>query len=194
MKKQLEILSSSSRELKSLSTLTTLSLLMALNIVMSQTLSIKIGSEFSIGIGFLAIATAAYLYGPIAGGITAALCDVIKAIFFPFGPFFPGWTLSAFIGGFIYGMFFYKRDVKLRHCIFAKVLIAIIVNILLNALWIHLTYGSPYFPLLSARIVKNVVSTPLEIGILYGFIKFVLVPLKRNLPQVRSTFNSKNVS
>lgn len=187
MKKQLEILSSSSKELKSLSTLTTLSLLMALNIVMSQTLSIKIGSEFSIGLGFLAIAAAAYFYGPIAGGITAALCDLIKALFFPFGPFFPGWTLSAFIGGFIYGMFFYKKEVKLYHCILAKVLIAVIVNILLNALWIHLTYGSPYLPLLSARIIKNVITIPIEIGILYGFIKFVLAPIKRNVPNLNKT-------
>lgn len=181
MKKQLENLSLSSKELRSLKTLTTLSLLMALNIILSQTLSIKIGKEFSVGIGFVTIAAAAYLYGPIAGGSMAALCDIIKAIFFPFGPFFPGWTLSAYIGGFIYGMCFYKKDVKLRHCILAKVLIAVIVNILLNALWIHLTYGTPYIPLLSARIIKNAISIPIEIGILYGFIKFVLVPLKRNL-------------
>lgn len=187
MKKQLEILSTSVKELKSLRTLTTLSFLIALNIVMSQTLSIKIGSEFSIGFGFLAIATAAYFYGPVTGGVTAAICDLIKAIFFPFGTFFPGWTLSAFIGGFIYGIFLYRKQVKLYHCILAKLFIAIIVNILLNALWINLTFGTPFIVLIPTRIVKNLILIPIEIGILYGFIKLVLEPIKRNLPHLATT-------
>ena len=181
MKKQYNLILSSAKEMKQLRTLTALSLLMALNIVLSETLPIRIGSQFSIGLGFLAIATAGYLFGPIPAAMIAGLCDLFKAIFFPFGPFFPGWTLSAFVGGFIYGIFFYKKDVKFVHCALAKISIAVVVNILLNSLWMSISFSSPYWIQVSQRIIKNLTMIPFEIVILYVFFQFVLKPVKKSL-------------
>ncbi len=40
------------------------------------------------------------------------LADLIGATLFPAGPFFAGFTLSAFLTGLIYGLILYKREKK----------------------------------------------------------------------------------
>ena len=62
-----------------------------------------------IGIGFLPIAIGGILFGPIYAGFAAVIGDLLGSMLFPSGPFFPGFTLSAFISGLVYGCFFYKR-------------------------------------------------------------------------------------
>ena len=52
--------------------------------------------NLKIGFSFVPIVIAAVLYGPIAGGMVAAIGDVISAFLFPVGAYFPGFTLTAF--------------------------------------------------------------------------------------------------
>ncbi|MEG1448878.1 MAG: folate family ECF transporter S component [Oscillospiraceae bacterium] len=177
MKKQENIILSSIKELKNLKSLIVLSLLIALNISLGIfTIPLPFGA--TVGISFVAIASAGYLFGPVCAGTAAALCDIIKYILHPTGPFNPGFTICAIIGGFIYGIFLYKKNVTIKNCIFAKVFIALIVNITLNTLFISLTYGKSFWGILPLRIVKNITCIPVETVILYHFLRFVIEPIK----------------
>ena len=87
---------------------------------------------------------------------------------FPIAPFFPGYTLTAFLGGLTWGFFLYKKQSRLR-LLGAVAVRQVILSTLLNTYWISFTYGSPYFPLLATRLVQMVIMSILEyviIGIL----------------------------
>ena len=85
-------------------TLTLMGLLIALEIVLSRFLSIN-AWNIRIGFSFVPIAAAGMLLGPIPAGIVAAAADILGATLFPSGPFFPGFTLTAFLTGTLLGVF-----------------------------------------------------------------------------------------
>ena len=90
-------------------TLTTLAMLIAIEVILSRFLSVN-AWNIKIGFGFIPVVIAAVLYGPLAGGIVGALSDFIGALLFPIGTYFPGFTLSSFLMGVVFGLFLYKKQ------------------------------------------------------------------------------------
>ena len=84
-------------------TLTLMGLLTAVEIVLSRFLSISAWNT-KIGFAFVPVVIAAILLGPYRAGIVAALADFLGAVLFPIGAYFPGFTLTAFFMGVIYGL------------------------------------------------------------------------------------------
>ena len=76
--------------------------LLALDVVLTRLLAINT-PLMKIGLGFAAVALCAILYGPWWAALVAALGDLVGALLFPTGAFFPGFTLVAVVGGLIYG-------------------------------------------------------------------------------------------
>jgi len=84
-------------------------MLLVLLIVLSRFLSIE--TQFLVlGFSFILIMLSAVWLGPKYSLVIAGLGDLIGAILFPFGAYFPGFTLSAIISGFIYGIFLYDKN------------------------------------------------------------------------------------
>ena len=76
--------------------LITLGLLTAVEVVLSRFCSIS-AWNIKIGFSFVPIAIGGILFGPLGGGLVGALGDFIGAVLFPIGPYFPGFTLTAFL-------------------------------------------------------------------------------------------------
>ena len=158
-------------------TLTTVALLTALEIVLSRFLSISAWNT-KIGFAFVPVAVAALLLGPIGAGVTAALADFLGALLFPVGPYFPGFTLTAFLMGAVYGRFLFRKQS------FARVLAAVAVHqlllsLLLNTLWISLLYGSPYGPLLVTRLPQCGLLALVQVAVIQALVR-LLPQLKRS--------------
>ncbi len=136
-------------------TLAAIALLTALEIILSRFLSISLWNT-KIGFSFLPIAVAAILYGPLAAGSVGALGDFIGAILFPIGAYFPGFTLTAFLTGLVYGIFLHKRQ-GWPQIISAVGINQLILSLLLNTLWISILYGSVYGPLLISRLPQTAI-------------------------------------
>jgi ECF transporter S component (folate family) len=135
--------------------------LIAIEIVLSRFLSLS-AWNMRIGFGFVPLAIAAMLLGPVKAGIVGAVADIIGAILFPTGAFFPGFTLTAFLKGVVYGLFLYKKQNNLR--IFIAVGInQLLLSLSLNTLWISVLYGSPYLALFITRIMQCSILVPVEI-------------------------------
>lgn len=140
--------------------LTTISLLIALEIVLSRFCSIS-AWNLKIGFSFVPVVVAAILYGPLQAGIVGGVADFIGAILFPIGIYFPGFTLTAFLTGIIFGIFLHKEQNSFRIG-GAVVLNQLGCSLLINSLWISILYTSPYLPLLSTRIVQCVILGPIQ--------------------------------
>ena len=106
--------------------------------------------------------------GEAAGGAAAALGDVIGYLLKPTGPYFPGFTVSAFLTGLVYGFLFYKKEVTWQRALAASLIISVAVNLGLDTLWLSMLYGQGYIAILVGRLVKF----PLAVAI-----QTVLVPL-----------------
>ena len=141
-------------------TLTIMGLLIALEVVLSRFLSIN-AWNIRIGFGFVPIAIAGMLFGALQAGIIAAAADVLGATLFPTGPYFPGFTLTAFLTGVVLGIFLNRRRTPLN--ILCAVLInQLILSLLLNSLWISILYNSPFLPLLGTRAIQTAILIPVQ--------------------------------
>lgn len=139
--------------------------LLALDVVLIRLLAINT-PLMKIGLGFAAVALCAILYGPWWAALVAALGDLVGALLFPTGAFFPGFTLTAACTGFIFGLCLYRRGKSLLWPILAAVLNVVLVSFLLNTAMISYISGSPYTTLLKARAVQLTVMLPVQLAVL----------------------------
>ena len=159
-------------------TMVSMGLLLAIEIVLSRFVSIN-AWNIKIGFNFVPIAVAAMLFGPLAGGIVAAMGDFLGALLFPIGPYFPGFTLTAFLTGSVLGLLLKKKATPLR--IGAAVAVnQLVLGLFLNTYWISVLYTSPFWPLLVTRIVQCVVLLVVQ----FVVIGFIARTLKRRWKQV----------
>lgn len=158
--------SSSARELKNLRSLIIAALFIALDLVLDR-VSIYVTPELKISVGFVTIAMIGFLFGPVMGMAAGGLTDIIGYILNPHGAYFPGFTVSAILGGLVYGLFLYRREVRILPVFMAKLLINLLINICLNTLWNSMLGGKAFFVLLPARALKNLLLWPVESLILY---------------------------
>lgn len=142
--------------------------LLALDVVLTRLLAINT-PLMKIGLGFAAVALCAILYGPWWASLVAALGDVVGALLFPTGAFFPGFTLTAACTGLIFGLCLYRRDKSIRWSVLAALLNVVLVSYLANTAMISYIGGSPYTALLKARAVQLAVMLPVQLAVL-GFL------------------------
>ena len=96
MKKFVTLFTDSSRELKSVRTITTMAMLAAVAVVLGF-YSIEYGQFIRIGFSGIPNGIIAYLFGPVVGGIFAGALDIIKYLMKPTGPFCPQLTLVVIL-------------------------------------------------------------------------------------------------
>lgn len=143
-----------------------IAILIAIEVILTRFFAIET-PIVRIGFGFIAISLSSMLFGPLVGGITAALADVLGMMIFPKGAFFPGFTLSAFLGGITYGVFLYNRPKSWLNIILSVITITLFINLGLNTLWIAMMTGKAYIVLLVPRIIKEIILLPIHILIIH---------------------------
>lgn len=160
-------------------TIAVMGVLVAMEIVLSRFLSIS-AWNIKIGFSFVPLVLAAMLLGPVKAGIVGALGDFLGATLFPIGPYSPGFTLTQFLMGVVFGIFLYKKQNP------AKITAAVAINqlvlsLLLNTYWISKLFGSPFRPLLITRIWQTAVLVPVQLlviliisKVLVGKLSFVM--------------------
>ncbi len=151
-------------EKNQLKKLVQVAVLISAEILLSRFLSIST-FNMKIGFGFLPIALAGMLYGPLWAGGAAALADLLGATLFPIGPYFPGFTLTAGLTGLAYGLLLYKKRTWLR-IILCVAAITLGFGLCLNSYWISLLYGKGFIALLPSRLLQSAVMTPIQIILL----------------------------
>ena len=167
------------RSLRSTSTLTTAGLLLAIQMVLSSYGVIEVTDSLKISLAHLALAPTAMLFGPVVAGMQGALSDILGFMLKPTGPYFPGFTLTALLGGVIYGMFFYKTRRSTWQIIAARLVIIVFVNICLNTVFLSMLYGPGQWAALPLRAMKNFLQLPIDCVLLAAVCRAVSrIPIK----------------
>lgn len=147
--------------LKTTKTMVFLALFISMAVVLTRFFSIQT-PIIRIGFGFLPIALASIMFGPISGGIVAAISDIIGMVLFPNGAYFPGFTLSAFFSGIIYGVVLYKKPISIIRVSIAILIITLFIDLGLNTLWLSMITGKAVSVLIVPRIIKSSIMFPIQ--------------------------------
>lgn len=139
-------------------------LLIGIEIILSRFFSFS-AWNMKIGFAFLPVVIAAIALGPVNAGVVAGLADFIGALLFPIGTYFPGFTLTAFLTGAVYGAFLYRRQTLVR-VLLAVGFNQLVLSLLLNSLWVSVLYSSPYLPLIVTRTAQVAVMIPVQIVVI----------------------------
>ncbi len=164
---------SSLRRLRQTRRLVYCAMLLAMEIALNLAVSIPIGPTIRVSFGYLCVAATALLCGPVPAIACAALGDIIGHVIKPMGAYFPGFTLSAMIGGFVYAWAFYERPVTLARAAVSKAVIDLVVNLLLNTLWLQILYGKAFWAILPGRALKNLAQYPVDVLLLYVWLRWL---------------------
>ena len=118
--------------------------------------------NLKIGFSFIPVVVAAIFYGPVTAGLVGAIGDIMGYILFPVGAYFPGFTLTAFVTGMIFG-FFLRKSQSVLNVVLAVLCVQIFVSQFMTTYWISFLYGSPYWALFATRIYQTAAMIAVEI-------------------------------
>lgn len=164
------------KEKRTLRSFSVISVLVAMEIILSRFLSIHTWN-LKIGFSFIPVVVAAMLFGAVQAGFVAAIGDIIGAMLFPVGPFFPGFTVTAFVTGVIFALFL-KKKASVINIVVSVLLVQLIGSLCLNTFWISMLYGSPFWPLFITRIYQTVVMGVVQIAVIF-VLERKLIPVLR---------------
>ena len=164
-----------SQEFTKIQTITLASIFVSMTIVL-ESFSYLIPLSFmerKIMLSFIPVAFSAMLFGPYVALTTGFIADIlgffVSSSIAPVAfPFFPGYTVSAMLGAFIYSLFLYRTNISFLRIFLAKFINNIFVNALLGSLWLYAMYGKKTFWLyLYGGLLKNIILLPFEVICLY---------------------------
>lgn len=215
MSEKKNIFKSSAEELKSTRNLVLCAMMAALSIILMSTTSFYITPHIKVGFSGLPNRLVDFMFGPVVGAIFGGIMDVLKFIIKPDGGFFFGYTLTAIVGGFIYGLFYYRLQIKkpldissetktstkillwmkanvtaILLIFIANALVKIICNIGMNTLWSSMMSGKAWLALIPGRLAKNLIQIPVDTVLHFVLIK-IFCQLKRYLLPENGRNNAK---
>ena len=136
-------------------------LLTALSIIL-RLLGFPQDGVFRIELGFLPIAVASYFYGPIVGGISYIVADIVGTLFTGMSPF-PPITVCKFLIGVVFGLFFYKRKAKIKNIILCNVVIFIFIDLIaMPFALLPISGDKSFFVILWSRVLAGLINVPLR--------------------------------
>lgn len=163
-------------QLKNIYALASIAMLLALRVVLGFFANGSLaffGNTIKISGAFLPTAVTAAVFGPIPAALVGALGDIISFFLNPSGGmYFPGFTISGFLSGMIFGLFFYKNSATLKKVIGAYIINGIFVEILLGSYWLFCLYssanGKTYWAYLTVRLISCGVKLVPEVLLIFS--------------------------
>lgn len=157
-------------------------LLIALRVAL-KSVSIPVGADLRIGVGFFVNAFGSMVYGPVVAILSAAVTDTLGALLFPTGPYFPLFLITEIAGALIFALFLYRADITALRVILSRFCIDFFVNIVLTTpimmAYYRVMLGKSYNVFHWPRIVKNLILFPIESVLLILFLRLVVPPTQR---------------
>ncbi len=172
MKKFVTLFTDSAREFKKVRTLTMCGLFAALAFVIDS-FSIQLGPSLKIGFSGVPNEIVDFMFGPVTGAIFSGTMDILKLIVKPTGPWIPGLTLDAFLAGLIYGVFMYKKPIRLWRIAAAKLVVTVVINVCLATYWLAQVQGAGFLATLPNRVIKNIVMWPINTLVTFLVLKLL---------------------
>ncbi len=160
-------------EMKNLRKVVFAALVIAMRVALAG-IFIPVGPNLRIYFHFFVTAFGGLVCGPVMALAIGFGADILGVLLFPSGAFFFGYTVSAMVGAFVYGIFLYKRPISMVRLALCKAVVSLGVNVALGSLWSAILYSKGYYYYFVQSVTKNILLLPVEVGVLYLFFKLIL--------------------
>ena len=164
---------------KNLKKLVFASLLIAIAVVLTRLVTgytfVIAGAQVRLNLGFIAIMYAGYLLGPVYGASVGALADLIGFFVNPMGGggYFPGFTVTSGLVGFVPGLIHGKWRENTYIIIAIFFLIGISATIL-NSVWLALAFGANFWATFLTRLIAGALSSAINTLCMFFLLKLKL--------------------
>lgn len=163
-----------SGQFKDVRMITIAALIVALRVAV-KFIRIPIAQGLAISLDGYVNSLGSVIYGPLVGLVVGAISDTLGCLVTGrMGEYFPPFMLVEMMSSFIFGLFFWKRKIRISSALSAKFTVNFVCNIILTSLfnkWMYYVYyglerAEAYNVINGVRIVKNLVMFPLEATII----------------------------
>lgn len=147
----------------------TLSMLIAISVVLGAYLTVRIGGGIKITFKFATVFISARLFGPIAGGAVGIISDIVSYLLSPTGAFLPPVSAIEFIYGFIFGIMFYKKTLSIPKIIFCAALQMLVINLFITSYVLKPFFGNNYITAVFTRLPTAFLNMAIQTIVLIFF-------------------------
>lgn len=127
------------------------------------------------------------IYGPVVGLCVGAVSDTLGYLIFPSGVYFFPFIFVEMLSSFIFGLFFWKKQISVLRVLAAKFMVNLVCNIILTSVFMKWEYfmlgdkkATTYSIINLVRIVKNLVLFPAE-AVLIVLVLGAFIPALRSM-------------
>jgi len=147
---------------------------------LSRTFPIAGMPALRLSFGDLPLIISGITLGPVYGAFTGVLADLLGYPLNPLGAYFPGFTLSAALSGFLPGLMAKAFNKKWTWVSLALTILITqtITSLILNTLWLSIMGGQALVVLLPPRIIAALILMPVYVVIIKLFLKHVYHTIK----------------
>lgn len=149
----------------------------AMNIILTRAGVIMLfGGIVRLSLGKVPLILSGLLLGPFAGGLAGLVGDILGVIINSHGApmIHPGFTLSSVLTGALPGIIVAlsrKKRSSLFNVVVSNIVVLILVNFILDALWLAQMYGNPYLVVFQTRFVPHIIIGIVNILLTYPLLK-----------------------
>ena len=146
--------------------------------VLKRMLNVKV-LTVSFSFSFVPTILCAIMLGRKYTMLIGIIGDILGVLMFPRGPFFPGYTLSAMLTGYIYGAFLYNEDYIiadkkfLLKLIVSVSLVGVFINFGLNSLWLYYITKKAVKIIIPIKLIKQLILIPFKVMTIYCSVKML---------------------
>ena len=173
-------------ELKNTRTLVFASFIVVLRIVV-KAFKIPLAAGLSITFDCYVNSLGSLIYGPLVGLCVGAVSDTLGYLIFPSGIYFFPFIFVEMLSSFVFGLFFWKRQITVGRVLAAKFTVNLVCNIIVTSIftkWMYTYFSDPkaatYNIINLVRIVKNLVMFPVE-SVLIVLILGAFIPALKSM-------------
>lgn len=162
----------SGRQANKVNELVFMGIMIALDIIAVRFLSITTPA-MRIGLGFTSSIIAGMYLGPVRATIVGVVADLLGFAVFPQGLFFPGFTISQAVSGFLAGYFLEgKKSAHGTNVLLYAVLSTLLVDSILNTTWLVMMLHDSDFSFFLFRLIPRLPNQAV-----ITVLKVILVPI-----------------
>ena len=165
-------------------------LLIAFYVVNNRWLRLMVGipgftNIANLNFAIVSIVVAAFIMGPWWAAIVGGLGDLLGALLWPFGAYFPGFTFNFALVGVILGLFIYRKKIKgwgdLAWRLAVGLALSYLVLVGLHSLWMFTQRGLAFFPVMLFRAWTVGILLVIVYSVTLPLLKFLKTPVERFL-------------
>jgi len=154
--------------MKSTRKLVFMGLFISLEIILTRVVGLMPTNITRISLSFVVYTFSGLMFGPWFTAIMAFFGDIVGAMLFPpIGGFFIGFSISALVSGFLFGLI--SKDYK--RIFLVLLLNLLIVEIGMNTFWLKIITHTPFWALLIKRIPGIMTNVLIRVVVLIPLLK-----------------------